>query len=235
VPSHQGPNLPYSVVAGVVATPAGWLLASAKLRGATFAPEEAMLFQTFREVLDVRPSFAIVVVNVPIGYLDGSTTEQRTCDRDAQVLLGDHAREVRDAPTRSLLFERAIGEDGTFVDVDFLYERYRDVAQEISPSNQRVVYEGNPALSFYQLNGNQSLLWSSDSEDGRNERQTVLELKIPGIRRVLESAVADVTQSELHNAAALLWTARRVYGHSATRLPSDGEWDSEGLRMELVM
>ncbi|HEY5104171.1 MAG TPA: hypothetical protein VII65_03915, partial [Acidimicrobiales bacterium] len=71
--------------------------------------------------------------------------------------------------------------------------------------------------------------------EGRAERRDVLELKIPGVRRVLDAEMTGITQSDLHDVAALLWTARRVFGHSATRLPSDGEWDSEGLRMELVM
>lgn len=232
--TQQGPNLPYSVVAGVVPTLAGWLLASAKLRGATFAIEEALLFHTFRDVLDVRPSFSIVVVNAPIGYLDNATSQQRTCDRDAQALLGDRAAAVRDAPARTTLFERVNG-DGSFLDVDYLFERYRDMAQEISPSNQRVVYEGNPELSFYQLNGYESLLMSSASEGGRDERRAILDLKIPGVSRVLESELADVAPSDLHDVTALLWTARRVFGHSAIRLPPDAEWDSEGLRMELVM
>jgi len=228
VRTNQGPNLPYSVVAGVAPTSSGWLVASAKLRGATFAPEEALLCDSFRQVLDVRPSYTIIVVNVPIGYLDDLDTGQRSCDREAQAILGDHSSVVRDAPTRSSLLVDA--NDG-----DFLFERYREVALEISPSNQRVVYEGNPELSFYQLNGDESLRWSGDSDEGRIERRAVLELKIPGVRRVLDADMAEITQSELHDVAALLWTARRVFGHSATRLPTDGEWDSEGLRMELVM
>ena len=226
--THQGPNLPYSVVAGVAPTRSGWLVASAKLRGATFAPEEALLCDSFRQVLDVRPPFAIVVVNVPIGYLDDLDTGQRSCDREAQAILGDHSSVVPDAPTRSSLLVDA--NDG-----DFLQERYREVALEISPSNQRVVYEGNPELSFYQLNGYESLQWSSESDEGRGERRAVLDLKIPGVRRVLDADMPGITQRELHDVAALLWTARRVFGHSATRLPTDGEWDSEGLRMELVM
>jgi predicted RNase H-like nuclease len=198
------------------------------LRGATFAPEEALLCDSFRQVLDIRPSFAIVVVHVPIGYLDDFDNGQRTCDREAQALLGDYSSVIPDAPTRSSLLVNA-------PDGDFLFERYREVALEISPSNQRVVYEGNPELSFYQLNGYESLQWSSESVEGRRERRAVLDLKIPGVRRVLDADMPGITHRELRDVAALLWTARRVFGHSATRLPTDGEWDSEGLRMELVM
>jgi predicted RNase H-like nuclease len=38
----------------------------------------------------------------------------------------------------------------------------------------------------------------------------------------------------LLDAFALLWTARRVYGHAAKRLAVEPVWDSEGLRMEFV-
>jgi hypothetical protein len=31
-----------------------------------------------------------------------------------------------------------------------------------------------------------------------------------------------------------MWTARRILGRAMTRLPLDPEWDSQGLRMELV-
>ncbi|HEY5266648.1 MAG TPA: DUF429 domain-containing protein [Acidimicrobiales bacterium] len=233
--THQGPNLPYSVVAGVTPISSGWLVASAKLRGATFAPEEALLCQSFREVLDVRPSFTIVVVNVPIGYLDVPSADQRTCDREAQALLGHRSSVVPDAPTRSSLFGNVDDDGNSRVDDGYLLQRYREAASEISPSNQRMVYEGNPELSFYQLNGYESLRWSSDSDEGREERRAMLDLKIPGVRRVLDTEMTDIQQTELQDVVALLWTARRVFGHSATRLPSDGEWDSEGLRMELVM
>jgi predicted RNase H-like nuclease len=38
----------------------------------------------------------------------------------------------------------------------------------------------------------------------------------------------------LLDAAALLWTARRISARAGTRLPADPEWDVEGLRMEFV-
>ena len=52
--------------------PAGrrWLVASAKLQGTVFAPEEPLSGSTFFEVLDQRPTFAVIAVNAPVGYLD---------------------------------------------------------------------------------------------------------------------------------------------------------------------
>jgi predicted RNase H-like nuclease len=62
----------------------------------------------------------------------------------------------------------------------------------------------------------------------------VLESHIPGIENVLEVELDGVTESHIFDALSLLWTARRVYGHAARRIPTEPEWDSEGLRMEIV-
>jgi hypothetical protein len=72
MPSHSGPDLPYSVVAGVTPCAPGWLVASAKLHGATFAPESPRVLGTFAEVLDERPSFSVIALNAPVGYIDES-------------------------------------------------------------------------------------------------------------------------------------------------------------------
>ena len=67
---------------------------------------------------------------------------------------------------------------------------------------------------------------------GRDERRAILELRIPGIDVVLDTELLGVPQKHLFDAAALLWTARRVSAHAAKRIPTEPEWDSEGLRME---
>jgi predicted RNase H-like nuclease len=36
------------------------------------------------------------------------------------------------------------------------------------------------------------------------------------------------------DAAAILWTARRIFARAGTRIPIDPEWDEQGLRMEFV-
>jgi predicted RNase H-like nuclease len=46
--------------------------------------------------------------------------------------------------------------------------------------------------------------------------------------------VAGAKPWHLLDAAACLWTARRVAARAATRIPMDPEWDSQGLRMEIV-
>lgn len=233
---RRGPDLPYSMVAGVTPWGRRWLVASAKMASATFAPEEPIVLSTFIEVLDQRPSFVAIVVNAPIGYRDQPGMGERTCDHEARALLGRRGLTIHNAPTRATLLGDLSWSDAHLDAVSAtLLPRYREIAEEMSGFRQRVVYSGNPELSFYQLNENVPMRWSKKSDAGRDERRAVLEAKVPGIARTLDSDIDGVPRSHLFDAAALLWTARRVFGRAARRIPADGEWDSEGLRTEMVL
>ena len=233
---RRGPDLPYSIVAGVTPGKAHWLVASAKMAGATFAPEEPRVFRSFAEILSDSPAFAIIVVNAPIGYVERPGLGARTCDLEARALLGRRGATVHSSPTRTILLD---GSDDHGENLDAvsarLLPRYREVAAQMSPYRQRVVYEGHPELSFYQLNGDAPLKWSKNLEVGREERRVLLEKKIPDVTKILDSTFDRVPAKHLMDAAALLWTARRVFGRAATRIPADAEWDSEGLRIEMVL
>jgi predicted RNase H-like nuclease len=234
VAARGGPVLPYSVVAGVTPCAPGWLVVSAKLNGATFAPELPRVLTSFVEVLDERPSFSVIALNAPIGYIDDSQTEGRTCDRMARALLGRRGSTIHNAPTRASLRGADSSGDGLDAVSAGLLPRYREVAAEMAPYRQRTVYEVHPELSFFQLNGDIPLRWTKKFEAGRDERRALLEKRIPGIDRVLETELEDVPLAHVLDGAALVWTARRIFAHAGTRLPSDPEWDEEGLRMEFV-
>lgn len=232
--ARGGPVLPYSVVAGVTPCAPGWLVVSAKLNGATFAPEPPRVLSSFVEVLDERPSFSVIALNAPIGYIDDSQAEGRTCDRMARALLGRRGSTIHNAPTRASLRGAAPSGDGLDAVSVALLPRYREVAAEMAPYRQRTVYEVHPELSFFQINGDIPLRWTKKFEAGRDERRALLEKRIPGIDRVLDTELHDVPLAHLLDAAALVWTARRIFAHAGTRLPSEPEWDEEGLRMEFV-
>jgi predicted RNase H-like nuclease len=115
-----------------------------------------------------------------------------------------------------------------------LLPSYLEVSREMSAYRQRVVYEGNPELSFYQLNGDVPLRQSKKLEDGRDERRVILENKVPNVDKIIDTELDGVPRQHLLDVAALLWTARRVFSRGAKRIPEDAEWDSQGLRMEYV-
>jgi predicted RNase H-like nuclease len=224
------------VVAGVTPCPSGWLVASAKLQGATFAPEEPRVFSVFTEVLDERPSFSVVTINAPIGNLDQAVPGGRSCDRLARSLLGRRrGSTVHSAPTMvTLASGTELADGGLDAVTRKLLPRYREVAADMAPYLQRTVYEAHPELSFYQVNNEVPLIWPKKTEAGRAERTVLLRRRIPGVARVLDASIKGVPASHLLDAAVLMWTARRVAARAAMRLPKDPEWDSQGLRMELV-
>jgi predicted RNase H-like nuclease len=235
MPSRPGPELPYSIVAGVTPCAPGWLVASAKLNGSTFAPELPRVLATFAEVLDERPSFSVIALNAPIGYVEGTHAGGRTCDRLARALLGRRGSTIHNAPTRATMQEGSVVTDDHLDAVSAaLLPRYREVAAEMAPYRQRTVYEVHPELSFFQINGDMPLRWTKKFEVGREERRAILVKRIPGIDRVLDTELEDVPLAHLLDASALLWTARRIFARAGTRLPTEPEWDEEGLRMEFV-
>jgi predicted RNase H-like nuclease len=190
---------------------------------------------TFAEVLDERPSFSVIALNAPIGYIDKNHMGGRTCDRQARALLGRRGSAVHNAPSRAILREGAVGTgDGLDAISNALLPRYREVAAEMAPYRQRTVFEVHPELSFFQINGDVPLRWTKKFEVGREERRALLVKRIPGIDRVIDVDLKHVPQAHLLDVAALLWTARRIFARAGTRLPSDPEWDQEGLRMEFV-
>jgi len=234
-PSRRGPNLPYSLVAGVTTCRGGWLVAAAKLQGTIFAPEDPVRIDNFIDVVDMRPSYSIVALNAPVGGLERARAGGRTCDREARRLLGRRAAAVRSAPVH---VESREGTDLLPDHIDAisrtLLPRYQEVAREMAPFRQRTIYEVNTELSFYQLNGEEPMQWGKHTENGMEERRALLETKIPGALRIIDAEVPGATPTHLLDVAAILWTARRIFAKAGVRIPTDPEWDEQGLRMEIV-
>ncbi len=104
----------------------------------------------------------------------------------------------------------------------------------MAPFRQRTIYEVNADLSFYQLNGDVPMRWSKRSEEGIKERRALVEVKVPGAERIIDADVPGASAPHLLDAAAILWTARRIFARAVVRIPADPEWDEQGLRMEIV-
>lgn len=205
------------------------------MHAATFAPEMPRVFDSFMQILDERPAYTTLVVNVPIGYRDEPGDPPRVCDLEARRLLGRRGSSIPGAPTMATLREGADWR-GAHLDAVSVMRLpiYREVVAAMAPYRQRTVYAGNPELSFFDLNGNAPLRYSKNREEGREERRQVIVSKIQGIQRILEGSDPAIPLKHLYDAIALMWSARRVFGHAAKRLPGEAQWDSEGLRMEWV-
>jgi predicted RNase H-like nuclease len=234
MPARSGPPLPYKVVAGMTPCPGGWLVASAKLHAATFAPEDPQMFTKFPEVFDAHPAFEVIALNAPVGYPD-EPDEFRSCELEARKLLGRRAITVRRTPSRGTMETGMPRLDEHLDAINLvLLPRYCEVASEMLPYRQRTVYEAHPELSFYVINGDKPLQRSKKSDEGIEERRTLLLKRVPGVQRVIDAELDGVPTSHLYDVAALLWTARRICAKAATRIPENPEWDTEGLRKEIV-
>ena len=234
MPNRGGPPLPYKVVAAVTPCPGGWLVASAKLHAATFSPEEPRVLSKFSEVFEERPLFEVIALNAPVGYPD-TPEEPRECDVIARRMLGRRSMTVKRTPTRGTVETGLVRLDEHLDAISLvLLGRYCEVNVEMLPYRQRTVYEAHPELSFYVINGDKPLVRSKKTDAGIAERRALLEKRIPGVKRVLDAQLRGVPTSHLYDIAALLWTARRIAAKAANRIPEDPEWDSEGLRKEIV-
>lgn len=239
--SQRGSHLPYRTLAGVVPYAKGWLVASAKLQGITMSSEEPQVFLNIIDVLDYKPAYQVIALFAPIGLLDDPTAGGRHCDRDARKLLGQpRSSSIASAPARPVLqcqsfAEAAQANGGRLSPVRWRQmRRIAEVDANIAPYWQRTVFEVHPELSLFQLNGDLPVRFSKHSGAGIEERKKLLEDRFPGVERVLEARISGVKAPQLIDAAACLWTARRIVSRAVSRVPEDPEWDGQGLRMEIV-
>ena len=239
-PGRPGAPLPYRYLAGVEPCPTGWLVAAGRLQGIALFPEDPVVFDTFTQVLDQRPAYEIIALHAPVGLLDEPRKGGRTCDHEARQLLGwPRMASVVPAPVRPALSAKtwasARKRNGGMSPVTWaLLDHVAEVEAEMQPYRQRSIFEVHPELALLELNGEEPVPLAKHHADGRHYRERLLRSKMQGIDRVLNAKLPGVSREHLVDVAADLWTARRVAARSIHRLPETPEWDSQGLRMEIV-
>lgn len=212
-------------------------MVTAKLQGTIIAPQMPEVMTRFTEILDYRPPLSSVALHLPIGLLDKPTAGGRTCDRDARRLLGrPRAAAIATPPARTQLAALRSGEavDGLSAVTRSLLRRIDEAYEHIASYHQRTIFEVHPELAFFQLNDDRPLRYPKHSHAGLEERRAVLLGRMHGIERLLQDAPVGSNLSHVLDAFADLWAARRIIARGVSRLPADPEWDSEGLRMEIV-
>lgn len=234
-------KLPYKMLGGVVPCPGGWCIVPARLAGVTVAAEEPLVVPTLLDVLEFKPKFEACAIMAPIGFFDEPTGPYRPCDEEAREFVGWPRRvAIHPTPSRAALHaatrEEALELEPWLTRDDFRrFKWLREAEREFQPFHQRTYFAAHPDLTFVQLNGDQPLTSSPYRDEGVIERLALIRDKMPGVEEVVTrstppgAAVVHVLQ-----ATALLWTARRAAGRAMQRLPMDPNWDSSGMRMELV-
>ena len=212
-------------VAGVDGCRAGWIVVH---------EGHAEVHADFAAVLAALPDDAVVAVDMPIGLVDEHIPGGRDVDRAARLELGRKRSSVFSAPPRCALGTRTLpdarrrGARLTLQTLNLL-PRIEDVDAVMTPELQSRVFEVHPELSFGAMAGGSPVLTPKRSAAGSKERRALLQRAGVCVPERPTGAVAD----DLLDACALMWSARRIAGGTASRLPDPPSRDSRGLSMEL--
>ena len=234
-------KLPYKMLGGVVPCPGGWLIVPARLAGVTVVAEDAWVVPTLLDVLEFKPKFEAAAIWAPIGFHDEPQGPYRPCDAEAREYVGWPRRvAIRPVPCRAALHaatrEEALEIEPWLTRDDFRrFKWLREAEREFQPFHQRSYFAAHPDLTFSQLNNDIPLTTSPYHEDGVLERMALIRDKMPGVEEIVtRTPPPGAALVHMLEATGLLWTARRAAGRAMQRLPLDPNWDSTGMRMELV-
>lgn len=231
-------GLPYQILAGVEPVTGGWLVAPGNLQGINLAPQPAMVMTHLADVLDYRPSFAVVALHAPVGVME-NPGQARQADVETRNRLGPRGGAAIPAPSRALLDATSF-EEARSIDPKLDIVRWRalkkaaEAIREVQSWRQRTVFEVNPELAFTTMNEGRPLELGRRTQLGRQMRRELVEQKLPGAARVLAERPSGVREEKLIDALADLWTARRVMARAITRMSDPPAWDEEGVRMDIV-
>jgi predicted RNase H-like nuclease len=231
-------------VAGVDGCRAGWVVVLVELH--TTAPWvfNIRLCPNFAAVLALEPAPAVLAVDIPIGLLDVPQSGGRPCDRQARQLLGRRASSVFSPPSRRILEATQYAQvraHGMSRQAFGILPKVREVDRLMTPVLQHRVYEAHPELAFRSLTGH-PMQYNKKTPTGQAERLQALASALPAQFRHPQHALAQarrtfrrtqVAPDDLLDAYVLAWTASRIAGAQASRVPPYPPVDIRGLRMEI--
>lgn len=186
------------------------------------------------------PSLELLIADVPIGLMERGS---RTCDALARKLIGVRRNSVFTPPLRPAL-GASTWEEACEIRTRIDGKRYsrqtfgilpliRAVDRLMTPKLQDRVREGHPEVSFTVMAGAPMKHYKGTAE-GKEERMQALAQEFPDFRQRLDAFGARSAVTDIIDAYALLWTARRVRAGTARILPDEPEHDARGLRAEIV-
>jgi len=225
------------LLAGVDGCRAGWLsatldLETGEVRGAVF-PDASTLFERQRAI--------ITAIDIPIGL---PASRERSCDREARRLVGPRASSVFPAPVRATLAAETY-EAACLIAVQASGKRLSKQTYAILPKIREVdaavrsqpirVYEVHPEVSFCIWNGGTPMSHPKRSGFGFLERYRLVQQVFGRAADCLRDALPrrGVSDDDILDALAALWTAKRIHAGSMRRIAADEEHDECGLLMQI--
>ena len=206
------------------------------------------LLERFQEVLRLPERPAVVGVDIPIGLLERAVKGGRECDREARrILRQPRARSVFSPPVRGALrhvdyaaankANKASSPESVGISKQSfgLREKLLEVDQLMTPGLQEIVREVHPELCFYEMNRRKAMKHSKKDRGGAGlaeRRELLIEAGFDGVvSEAHKYPRTKVGEDDILDACAACWTAARISGEKATRIPPPR--DKRGLRMEM--
>jgi len=231
---------------------AGWLVAivSAIEVGTeanvtcVYALQEFWVAHTFYEILPKTKQFELVCADIPIGLSDGD--RPRECDLSARKVLGGvRASSVFPAPIRQCLrakdYETAskICREHSGKKLNrqsyALMDKIRQVDDLMRPALQERVREIHPEISFWVLNDKKPVPRNKKTVPGQSHRHKLLQEIFTDMDSILmEAPIYGYAMDDAFDALVAAWTAGQTVIGKAETLPPNPEFDSKGLRMEIL-
>ena len=234
-------------VAGVDGCHEGWfvlLLDTRSFRARHYLVKE------LRDVMEFPERPAVVAVDIPIGLLERATKGGRLCDQEARRILGrPRASSIFSPPVRGALRHKdhasanAANRTSSPQNIGIsrqsfgLRNKLLEVEGFVTPALQCTVKEVHPELSFYELNQRQAMRYSKKKADGRGLSERRQLLSGAGFGQIISEMdrypKGQVAEDDILDACIACWTAARVLGGEAVRIPMNPQRDCRGLRMEI--
>jgi predicted RNase H-like nuclease len=222
-------------VVGVDGCPAGWICFQVDLQSRRTV---VRVLKSLVELISASPQPKLIAIDIPIGI---PTKGARACDVAARKLLGKpRSNSVFPAPVRATfaaetyqeacaLSLQAQGKSLSRQAFEII-PKIREVDELITPEMQVRIFEVHPEVSFWALNGGQSLKHRKLDREGKEERLKLLLPHYPAIISYFaELKRTEVAEHDLLDAAVAAWTAECVACGTVPR-----QFDSRGLRMEII-
>ncbi len=239
-------------VSGIDGCKAGWFVAvvsvmeidNSRDKNCFYALQEFWVAHTFNEILPKTTQFELICVDIPIGLSDGD--KPRECDLSARKLLrGPRASSVFPAPIRQCLWAKdyetaskiCFEHSGKKLNRQSfaLLKKIRQVDDLMTPALQRQVREIHPEVSFWALNAKKAMQQNKKTVPGQARRHKLLQEIFTDMDGILaQTPLYGYVMDDALDALVAAWTAGQTVIGKAGTLPQNPEFDSKGLRMEIL-
>ncbi len=226
-----------AIVAGIDGCPTGWVCVSLDTE------TRAVTVQILSHIEAILPTFAIAMIDIPIGLPNAGARE---CDTQVRRMLKSRGSSVFPAPIRPMLGAGTYVEAcemGTKVDgrkiskqTWFLLPKIREVDAFLHQNPERMsqFHEVHPELSFSAWNDFRPMSHSKKTAAGRVEREDLVLSRYGEAYRAVSLPKAAYRNDDLLDAFAALWSAERQFAGTARTFPESSPRDETGLPMAIT-